>query len=189
MLDRLRRHRAGATFFQVGARAAAAPAAAAAVAAAGHAVGNHTHTHPRFRLLSLAAPVWELARCRRRVPGARAFRPPYGRLTPGVWWAARRLGLEVVTWSVDSRDWECRSAADAEACARAVLAAVRPGDVVLLHDDRPWAGAILDVLLPGLAARGLLEPAPAAATGGAGLERAALIAGRTRPRGRRPALR
>jgi hypothetical protein len=83
-------------------------------------------------------------------------------LTPGVWLAARRLGLPVVTWSVDSGDWQCASETEALICARTVLGAVRPGDIVLLHDDRPWIGAILDVLLPGLAARGLLDTAAGA---------------------------
>jgi peptidoglycan/xylan/chitin deacetylase (PgdA/CDA1 family) len=158
VLDRLRRYGVTATFFLVGERAGAAPHIVHRIAAAGHALGNHTLSHPRFGLLSLSAPRRELERCQELLPDARVFRPPFGRLTPGVWLAARRLGLPVVTWSVDSGDWQCASEAEALSCARTVLGAVRPGDIVLLHDDRPWIGAILDVLLPGLAARGLLDP-------------------------------
>jgi hypothetical protein len=58
-----------------------------------------------------------------------------------------------MNWSLDSGDWRCRSAADAAACARQVLHRVRPGDVVLLHDNHRWIGPILDVVLPGLACR------------------------------------
>jgi peptidoglycan/xylan/chitin deacetylase (PgdA/CDA1 family) len=178
VLDRLGRYGAPATFFLVGERVAAAPHLPDAIAGAGHALGNHTLSHPRFRGLAFADPLHEISRCKELVPGAVSFRPPFGRLTPGVWLAARRLGLPVVTWSVDSGDWQCRTAAEASACARQVLELVRPGDIVLLHDDRPWIELILDVLLPGLAARGLLESAPAAVP-----ERALVGAPRRRPSG------
>lgn len=160
VLDRLGRYGVPATFFLVGERVVAAPRLPGTIAAAGHALGNHTFAHPRFWGLALADPLREIGRCQELVPEASSFRPPFGRLTPGVWLAARRLGLPVVTWSVDSGDWRCRTAAEAVACARQVLELVRPGDIVLLHDDRPWVELILDVLLPDLAQRGLLESVP-----------------------------
>jgi peptidoglycan/xylan/chitin deacetylase (PgdA/CDA1 family)/glycosyltransferase involved in cell wall biosynthesis len=160
VLDRLRRYGAAATFYLIGERVAAAPHLSDRIAADGHALGNHTYTHPRFGLLARAEPLRELTRCQDAVPQAATFRPPFGRLTPGVLCAARRLGLPLVLWSIDSGDWQCASAADAVACAEQVLELVRPGDIVLLHDDRPWIESILDVLLPGLARRGLLPPQP-----------------------------
>jgi hypothetical protein len=61
--------------------------------------------------------------------------------------------LRIVNWSLDSGDWRCRSAADAAECAREVLGLVRPGDVILFHDDHRWIGPILDAVLPGLLKR------------------------------------
>jgi hypothetical protein len=46
-----------------------------------------------------------------------------------------------------------RSDVEADRCAAELLAAVRPGDTLLLHDTHPWIGRILDRLLPGLADR------------------------------------
>jgi peptidoglycan/xylan/chitin deacetylase (PgdA/CDA1 family) len=168
VLDRLRRYGATATFYLIGERIAAAPHVPELIAAEGHALGNHTFSHPRFGALACQDPLRELTRCQDAVPRAGTFRPPFGRITPGVLLAARRLGLPVVLWSIDSGDWQCESAEDAAACAHQVLELVRPGDIILLHDDRPWIEPLLDILLPGLVSRGLLdaprgprsEPAP-----------------------------
>jgi peptidoglycan/xylan/chitin deacetylase (PgdA/CDA1 family) len=167
VLDRLRRYRTRATFYLIGERVAAAPTLPERIVGDGHALGNHTFSHPSFAPFAAAEPLRELTRCQAAVPLATTFRPPYGRLTPGVLLAARRLGLPVVTWSIDSGDWLCRCEADAVACAHQILELVRPGDIVLLHDDRPWVGTILDVLLPELLARGLLDaPIDAVPTAG-----------------------
>ena len=162
VLDRLNRYGVTATFFLIGERIAKAPRLPGMIAAAGHTLGNHTLSHPRFGMLAFANPFHELKLCQELIPRAAAFRPPFGRLTPGVLLAAWRVGLPVVTWSVDSGDWQCETEDEAVICARQVLEMVGPGDIVLLHDDRPFIELILDVLLPGLASRGLLQSKGAA---------------------------
>lgn len=156
VLDRLAVVNHRAAFFLVGNRVATAPHVAAAVRAAGHVVGNHTFAHERAAWTDADAAHDDLRRCQDLLPDATHFRPPFGRLTPGLWRAARRLGLVLAGWSLDARDWRCRTAADAAACADRVAAAARPGDVILLHDDHPFVLPLLDVLLPALARRGLL---------------------------------
>ena len=52
LLDVLDRHRARATFFMVGERAARHPDLVRRVAAAGHEIGNHSFSHQRMILLS-----------------------------------------------------------------------------------------------------------------------------------------
>ncbi len=153
VLDRLAAYGLTAAFFLVGNRVTD-PALVRRIAAAGHVLGNHTFSHAVPRWRDFTGAVADVARCQDVVPGATLFRPPLGRLTPGLWWAARRHRLPVLTWSLDSGDWRCRSAADAAACAAAVAAAVRPGDVVLFHDDHPWVVPVLDAVLPALAGVG-----------------------------------
>ena len=149
-----------ATFYVVGRRVERHPAVARAVVAAGHAVGNHTATHPPGRVgyrayrADIAACQAAIARATGAAPAG--FRPPLGRVTPVTVSAAWATGLRVETWSLDSNDWRCRSAAQAAECGRATAAAARPGDVILLHDANPWIEAVLATLLPGLAAAGLL---------------------------------
>ena len=156
VLDRLTEYGHAAAFFLVGRLVAAAPHLPAAIRAAGHVLGNHTFSHRRPVWHDSAVSLADVARCQDAVPGATHFRPPFGRLTPGLWRAARRLGLAPAGWSLDAHDWRCRTADDAVACANRLIAAARPGDVILLHDDRPTVLPLLDALLPGLRRRGLL---------------------------------
>ena len=163
VLDRLDRFDVRATFFVLGNRVPAAADVVRRIHSTGHAVGNHTSTHPRPRWFGFRAAFDELAGCQRAVAAVTGvepalFRPPLGRWTLPLRLACRRLGLTPTGWTLDSGDWRVRSDADAEQCAAELLAAVRPGDVILLHDYHPWIGTILDVLLPGLAARGLIDP-------------------------------
>lgn len=170
VLERMAAHRIKAAFFLVGKRVAD-PTQVERIADAGHILGNHTFTHAPPRVSDITPSLADVRRCQALVPGATHFRPPFGRLTPGLWLAARRLGLRLVNWSLDSGDWRCRSEADANACAAEVLRLVRPGDVVLFHDDHRWIGPILDVVLPRLygeppATRDARPPRDRAAPGG-----------------------
>jgi peptidoglycan/xylan/chitin deacetylase (PgdA/CDA1 family) len=152
VLNRLAAFGVSAAFFLVGNRVTD-PSLVKRIADVGHALGNHTFAHvvPRWR--DTAVSRMDVRKCQEVVPNATLFRPPLGRLTPGLWLAARRLNLKCVSWSLDSGDWRCRSEADAMQCAKEVLELVRPGDIVLFHDDHRWIGPILDVVLPALAAR------------------------------------
>jgi peptidoglycan-N-acetylglucosamine deacetylase len=150
VLDRLAAFGVRATFFLVGKRVTD-PGLVRRIADAGHQLGNHTFAHAVPRVRDVRGLVADVRRCQERVPGAALFRPPLGRLTPGLWFAARRLRLRCIGWSLDSGDWRCRSEADALQCAKEVLELVRPGDIVLLHDHHRWIGSILDVLLPAIA--------------------------------------
>lgn len=165
ILAALARFDARATFFVLGARARAAPEVLREIAAAGHDIGIHGDTHDR--LLSLRHPdriVADLERALAAVEAAtglrpRWFRPPIGHISPRTAVAARRLGLVLVGWSVRARDGLASTTADQ--ATRRVLAGVRPGAIVLLHDaaergDRePVAVAALPGILEEIARRGL----------------------------------
>ena len=89
---------------------------------------------------------------------------------------AAALGQRVVLWSVDPTDWE--PGITAKEVAQRVLAAIRPGAIVDLHDgggDRSATLAALPAIVRGIRARGLrlvaLQPgtgpiAETSATGG-----------------------
>ena len=156
VLERLRESHLRAAFFLLGNRIDAAPQLVERIIADGHLVGNHTDTHRRLGWFEFRSAQEEIARCQERVPQAKLFRPPFGKLTPGLLLAARRQGLKCMNWTLDSGDWRCRGASDAKACARQVLDLIRPGDVVLFHDNHEWIDAILDVVLPALVSSRLL---------------------------------
>jgi peptidoglycan/xylan/chitin deacetylase (PgdA/CDA1 family) len=158
VLRLLRRAHARATFFVIGSRAAARPDLVRAESLLG-AVGNHTWTHPHLVSLARRDVVRQLlltqAAIVRATGGVRPilFRPPYGVGTPAEVAAVHALRLVDVRWSVDALD--SRPGANARAVVRNVLAELRPGAVVLLHDIYPWTVAALPRILRALRHRGL----------------------------------
>ncbi|MFO0824685.1 MAG: polysaccharide deacetylase family protein [Gemmataceae bacterium] len=152
VLERLAQFHLAAAFFLVGNRITD-PRLVQRITDEGHLLGNHTFSHAIPKWSDTALSLADVSRCQELIPNAKLFRPPLGKLTPALWLAARRHGLRIVNWSLDSGDWRCRSEADAETCAAEVLELVRPGDVVLFHDDHRWIGHILDIVLPSLTTR------------------------------------
>jgi len=150
VLRLLRRAHARATFFVIGSRAAAFPELVRAESLLG-AVGNHTWTHPRLVSLARRDVIRQLlltqAAIVRATGGVRPvlFRPPYGVGTPAETAAVHALGLVDVRWSLDSLD--SRPGATADSVAREVVAGLRPGAIVLLHEIHPWTVAALPRIL------------------------------------------
>jgi peptidoglycan/xylan/chitin deacetylase (PgdA/CDA1 family) len=160
VLDRLAAYDTRAIFFVVGRRIAAAPALLRRIEGAGHVIGNHSFRHERGKHLGFRGYRADLRRCQHAIHAETGqfpvlFRPPFGERSPTTLLAARSLGLSPVTWSLDAEDWRCRTAAEAVPTAERLVQAVRPRDVVLLHDDHEGVLTILDRLLPVLQERGL----------------------------------
>lgn len=170
VLEVLRRHGARATFFVIGERAEKHRELLAELAADGHQIENHSLHHawstpflPRGRLHAELEKTQQIIASvtteKGAVPRPRWFRPPIGILSPPVVAAARRAGLMLCGWSCKARDG-LRSTEMAAALAR-LEAGLVPGAILLLHDaaerggHAPVAPAVLEKLLPLLAARGL----------------------------------
>jgi peptidoglycan-N-acetylglucosamine deacetylase len=157
VLRLLARAHAPATFFVVGSRTAARPDLVRAESLRG-VVGNHTWTHPRLASLDRRDVIQQLLRTQaaivRATGGVRPvlFRPPYGIGTPAEAAAVRALGLVDVRWSVDSLD--SRPGATPASVVRNVVAGLRPGAIVLLHEIHPWTVAALPRILHALRRRG-----------------------------------
>src|SRR5207237_8833581 len=118
-----------------------------------HAVGNHTWDHARLPGLGARATYGELARTQSalvRATGVRPllFRPPYELMSGASSRIARALGLTVVLWSVDSGD--SAPGATAGSVAQTVIASLRPGAIVLMHDIHSTAARALPRILRGL---------------------------------------
>lgn len=142
LLDILGGHGVRATFFQLGSRAAAEPALVRRMVAEGHLIGNHSWSHPNLALTAGRRVREELTRTREtleQITGApvRFFRPPFGARRPGVFRAARELGLVPVLWNAMTSDW---SEPSADAIAQKLVAKIdsleRRGMAanIVLHD-------------------------------------------------------
>jgi peptidoglycan/xylan/chitin deacetylase (PgdA/CDA1 family) len=153
----LRRAGARATFFLVGRNLASSPAYPRQELALA-ALGDHTWTHPVLTALPQSQMAAEISRTQAAIERlvhqpVRLFRPPYGRHSAAVDAEARSLGMLEVLWSIDSRDSE---GADYLGIARRVAAGVRPGSIILLHENRGQTIRALKFhILPLLEKRGL----------------------------------
>jgi peptidoglycan/xylan/chitin deacetylase (PgdA/CDA1 family) len=154
----LRRLHVPATFFVVGYLVDRYPRVVIRTWRAGMSIGNHTYNHPEVppftelprRLAEDEIDLGAQSLARLEIQ-PRLLRPPGGSVSPGVVSAAEALGERVVLWSVDPEDW--RPGTTARQIARRVLAAVRPGSIVILHDgggDRSATVRALPAIVKGI---------------------------------------
>jgi chitooligosaccharide deacetylase len=186
VLDALAEMHAPAAFFVVGKNVRAGDNAAllARMVHEGHTIGIHSDRHrvrPAFlRGLTsedLDAAVRTVDEALRGAgvadpPPVRFFRPPFGFVLGPLTRAVADAHLTIVEWTVSVRDWERGRTVDD--VSTAILARVRAGDVIVLHDgdatnqrstkrcvDRVIVADVVRRLVPELAHRGL-RPAPLA---------------------------
>jgi peptidoglycan-N-acetylglucosamine deacetylase len=163
ILDALEARGVKGTFFMVGRAVAARPDLAVDVARRGHLVANHSYRHDSKGWLDPRYP--ELARTQRvlsREAGVcpAFYRPPHGQHTPLLARVVGRHGMTMIGWDTSAGDWSAR---DPEHLARRILAKVRPGSIVDLHDgldglvniDRTVLVDAMPFILDGLKAKGL----------------------------------
>jgi len=163
VLGVLRRLRVHATFFVIGYLADEYPELVRAEVRAVMTVGNHSYNHPEVPPFDQLPPRLvddEIAlgaqSLRRAGVSPMLFRPPGGSFSPAVVRAAERHGERIVLWSVDPGDWQ--PGTTARQIARRVLAAIRPGSIVELHDgggDRSATVAALPAIVKGIRQRHL----------------------------------
>ena len=110
LLDMLEEYGIPATFFMLGNQAERHPDIVRRVLAEGHEVGNHSYSHPNLRVVSPARKEEELRRTdtilRNLGANPTFIRPPYGSYDASTEKIAEGLGLTVILWSMDSRDWQ-----------------------------------------------------------------------------------
>lgn len=155
VLTVLRTHGVKAVFFEVGQNITWYPWITKSLRANGMKIGNHTWNHPNLTLLSNASVTWQLNKMESALGyRPRCVRPPYGAYNSRIATIIANRGQRLILWTVDPRDW---SRPGTWVIVSRVLAQVRPGARILLHDgggDRSQTVAALDLLIPRLRARG-----------------------------------
>jgi peptidoglycan/xylan/chitin deacetylase (PgdA/CDA1 family) len=153
ILDVLKKHNAKAAFFIIGSRAEFNPEIIKRIDREGHMLGGHSYSHAfLFDLYSSRRMrdemelteniIWSMTRKKIRL-----FRPPFGVTNPPIAKAINRLQYYSIGWSVKSND----TVIDNETALLARLnKKVKPGDIILMHDNKPWNVQVLDDFLSGL---------------------------------------
>ena len=166
LADLLATHSAKATFFVVGREAEKHPDLVARLVADGHRIGNHSYSHARFDAIAQSVQDEEVARTDRILAAhdgraTHLFRPPYGALPASLLLHSALRGRQIAYWSVDSLDYQDKSACDLVDGLR--REPPRSGDIVLMH-DRARTVEMLRTMIPEWIAAGFaLEALPAAA--------------------------
>ncbi len=151
LLDLLRDRQVRATFFVVGANAAAHPDIVRRMYSEGHEVGNHSWVHPNLTKLDPAQIDDQVVRTQfavmaAGVPAPRWFRPPYGAMNDQV---RAHVPMALALWNIDPEDW---GAKDPGQVVERILARAGPGRVVDLHDMHRLTvdamPAVIDALKP-----------------------------------------
>ncbi|MEM1094021.1 MAG: polysaccharide deacetylase family protein [Bacteroidota bacterium] len=159
-LDILARYDARATFFLLGRQMEEHPTMVELLLEAGHALGNHGYSHsdpwrtPTAALLAEFDRTTALLRAHLGHPPC-WLRPPYGHFTRALrgWGLSRRQRM--VMWDVMPGDF-LRGVTSKHVSER-VLRSIRPGSIVVLHDNPNVAHVTpvaLGALLSNLTAEG-----------------------------------
>ena len=153
----LAQHKVHATFFCIGARAAAHPELCRRIVAAGHRIENHGARHPT--LLSLSGPAgWRreildgqhiLQRITGQTP--RFYRAVAGLRNPFLDPVLHGSGLQLASWT--RRGFDTREQ-DPEKVLQRLTQQLAAGDILLLHDGNaartPSGDAVIVFVLPKL---------------------------------------
>ena len=166
VLDILDRHQVKATFFYIGQQADKHPELCREIIKRGHAIENHSQHHKLyFSLLGTKAMMREITdgqETLHNITGVHPqfFRAPAGLRNPFLEPILSQLGLRLASWSVRAFDTQVK---DAEKVKSRLIAGLRPGAIVLLHDanaartksNEPIIVAVLPALLAAAKEKGL----------------------------------
>lgn len=157
LLELLEQNQVKATFFTTGDWCQRYPEDVRAIVQAGHSIGNHSFQHPHVASISPEALEEDTLRCDeiiRELTGEtpRIYRAPYGEYSDEMLALLEdTLGKRVIQWDCDSRDWQGREAAE---MVESIAAGIRPGSILLFHNDTANTPAALKQLLPRLRGEG-----------------------------------
>ena len=162
VLDVLGRYDVTATFFVLGLNVTRYPQIIERMVDAGHEAENHTFDHIWLSRAAREDIITQVTRtddalhavAGTRVDPIECLRPPYAATNERAVRTAAELGKAIVLWSIDPQDWR---RPPAEQIASHVLANVRPGAIILMHDgggERSQTVAALETVLDGLTGRG-----------------------------------
>jgi peptidoglycan-N-acetylglucosamine deacetylase len=148
-----------ATFFVIGRSVGTYPQYVADESRGGEEVGDHTETHPPLGQLSPSLQTTQLtdaagAITRAGAPAPVLMRPPYGSFDTATLGVLHSLGLLMVLWSVDTKDYARPGVSRIEYTA---ISGAQPGAVILMHDgggDRSETVAALPRIITRLRQRG-----------------------------------
>ena len=157
LISCLQKYNAPATFFVVGDWVDKYPDEVKKLAEAGNDVMNHSATHPYMTSLSESGMKEQLKICNDKIATITGktptlFRCPYGDYDNKVISTVESVGMKTIQWDVDSLDW--KDSSTVESIVTRVTGKVKPGSIVLFHNDADHTPEALPIILEKLTADG-----------------------------------
>ncbi len=150
VLDILKENKVKAAFFVIGSKAQMHPDIVERIDREGHIIGGHSYSHHFFFDLFSSRRMEQEMRHTAEVilnitgRNIRLFRPPYGVTNPTVARVVKDLKLTSVGWSLRSKDTVIRNDG---AILKRIQSRLKPGDVLLMHDNKTWTVNGLKILI------------------------------------------
>jgi len=161
VLSVLKEKNVKATFYEIGENIEKYPQEAKAIVEAGNEVGNHSYSHQRFLLKSVAFAEKEVQETNELIRstgylGEITFRPPNGKKLFSLPWYLHKNNIKTITWDVEP-DTFAKNLKEGdektEFLVKNTLENTKPGSIILLHplcascaSDREALGRIIDEL-------------------------------------------
>lgn len=122
----------------------------------GHILCNHSLTHPVFSKLSRKRQIREIVKSQKiykdklnYVP--KFFRPPHGVITKTMRKTVKKLGMKMLLWDIDSRDWSFKTSRKKlykKVISRWIKRRRRgKNSIVILHDVNYKTAGMIDKII------------------------------------------
>lgn len=157
IINSLEKENVKATFFMVGQWAEKYPEVVKLISENGHDIANHSYSHLKMGSIDMKRMKYEIAECGKKLneitgKEVELFRAPYGDYNDSVINAAKELGYYTIQWDVDSLDW--KPDISREEILNRVLKKVRPGSIILFHNDTPHTAKLLPQIIQAIKKEG-----------------------------------
>ncbi len=127
-----------------------------AIKEGGHEIGNHSYKHPSFSKIGEDRMKEEIEKTNdiiEKYTGERPtlFRFPSGDYNKAAFLKVRNLGYKAIQWDADSVDWKETSA---EVEYNRVMKKVKPGSILLFHNNAKYTPGNLERIIKELKDKG-----------------------------------
>lgn len=153
ILDTLKEYDSVATFFILGNRVSSNVDILERILEDGSEIGNHSYNHKELTKLSLDQLKGQIKDTQNAVIEAvdlepKLMRPTYGSYNNSL---KQNIDMPLILWSIDTLDWQSRNA---KKVTDHVMANVKDGDIILMHDIYDSTAAAVKSLVPKLIDKG-----------------------------------
>lgn len=132
ILNELAKYNAKATFFCIGKNVVLYPKLLDYIICENHSIGNHTYNHANAWKTKKDTYLNDI-KCCEKVFHSKFFRPPYGKLKPGIRTQILK-NYKIIMWDVMSYDFD--NDISTEKCYQNVVKNVKEGSIIVFHDSK-----------------------------------------------------